>query len=466
MGCFHSKTAATPTSRQVLCETSDKQLIAVDVDDLRGSGTFDRLYRELGLQENETFPGVFPVKTIDSFTFKKVIRWCKKHKDEPLRVDRDPSTQEYAWFPFIKCERHFFRVSVEEQRKLVMAAIVLDIPSLEHYGCQAIAAHTKGKQPADVRRILRQLSLDERADIRDRNPSLDPETTVHDTNTTVLDTLDIPSEVLVSIFEKLSRADLELLQLVNRRFRHVISTASELDEERGPLRRLRTVSIRQAWSSGHTIYPDGGTRIVCRDNSTLVQRLKFCAIELLSIAYKGSDELLHQLLPSKRAWQNATVHVYSFSSQEAFTFAFSDLFLCKTIRLGGCTTGFVPSSFLRLPAMVQCHELYGGHLWQWNRSHSIEVNDVVEWLEPEDWKKWREPRRLTLSGRTINGGPHKLIEALTKVFLATSRPNPYVVRIRIFGAVDVGEQHEQNETTDEEFHVRKDGTTDVLVERK
>lgn len=101
MGCFHSKTAATPTSRQVLCETSDKQLIAVDVDDLRGSGTFDRLYRELGLQENETFPGVFPVKTIDSFTFKKVIRWCKKHKGKRKCMFYAPVGNHF-WHCFLK----------------------------------------------------------------------------------------------------------------------------------------------------------------------------------------------------------------------------------------------------------------------------------------------------------------------------------------------------------------------------
>ncbi|KAH7710804.1 S-phase kinase-associated protein 1A [Aphelenchoides avenae] len=460
MGSFLSKSAPTPTSRQVICESSDKQHIAVDLDVLRRSGTFDRMYCDLGLQEHETFPGVFPVGTIYSRIFTKVILWLNEHKDPSLVVEKDPLTQECKWFTFTKCERRFFDVSMEELLELVMAALYLDIPSLEHYACQAIAARIKDQQPADVRSILRQrddLSLGECADILAQSPWLDPETTVRDTKAAVSDLLHIPSEVLVTVFAKLSRADLECLQLVNAQFRDVILTVNKLGEELGPLRPLIMVSIGSP-SSGHRIHPREGTHIVCRDHFTLVQRLKFCAMERFIFVDEFFDEPLHELLPAKTAWKNATIYAFpsTFNSEETFMFAFSELLLCKKIRFAedGASVSAVPRSFLRLPAMAQCNELDISNLWL--LLNSIEVHDIVEWLERDDRKKRDEPSRLTIARHAIDGGPHELIEALKKVFLAASRANAYVVRIRKLEAVDVDEQYHENKTTHEHLHVRKD----------
>ncbi|KAH7710472.1 S-phase kinase-associated protein 1A [Aphelenchoides avenae] len=470
MGSYLSKSALTPTSRQVICETSDKQHVAVDLDVLRASGTFDRMYRDLGLQEDDTFPGVFPLENVDSRVFKKVIQWCTAHKDHPFIVEKDPFTQECIWFQFNKYERRFFNVSVEEQLELVMAALYLDIPSLKHYACQAIASRIHCKQPDDVRRILRQrddLSPRECANIRAMNPWLGSKASAQWRKATVSVTLHIPSEVLVAIFEKLSRADLERLQLVNTQFRNIILTVGKLGEEHGPLRRLHMVKIACLSSGGHRKGEIGffGRAAI---RSIFMKARKF-------FYGKYRYEPLHQLLPAKMAWKNAAVYASpdAFSSEEKFTFAFSELFLCKRILLEDFALGgAVPTSFLRLPAMVECNELDIGHLPEWaghgSRINWIKVHDIVEWLEREDRKKWGAPRRLTIAGHAITDGPHELIEALKKVFLAASRPNPYVVGIRMLEAVDVDEQYHENKATHEELHVHKDedGDCGLLVERK
>ncbi|KAH7710802.1 hypothetical protein AAVH_21894 [Aphelenchoides avenae] len=289
------------------------------------------------------------------------------------------------------------------------------------------------------------------------------------------DLLHIPSEVLVTIFEKLSRADLDRLQLVNAQFRDVILTANKLGEELGPLRRLNMVKIGSASSDGHKIDPHGDRLVVCRDHSTLVQRLKFCAIGMLAFLDARSDEALHQLLPSKLAWKNATVKVStnSFSSKETFTFAFSELLFCKVIRLMEHTSeSVVPTSYLRLPAMIQCNELEIASLLPGQdrglQLRSIEVHDVVEWIEERENRKWCEPSQITIVAREIDRGRAELIEALKKAFLAASRPNPYVVRIYMLRAAEVDEQYHENKTTHEELRVRKDVDYKswLLIERK
>lgn len=72
--------AAAP--RQVACHTSDHDEIPVDLDVLRLSKTFIGMCDELGLEEHGEFPGIFPVPTISTFIFERVIWWCKKRKGE------------------------------------------------------------------------------------------------------------------------------------------------------------------------------------------------------------------------------------------------------------------------------------------------------------------------------------------------------------------------------------------------
>ena len=72
------------TPRQVTCETSDQQHVTVELEVLRLSPTFDDMYKNLGLEEGDEFPGTFPVKNIKSRVFQKVVDWCKAHKGNPF----------------------------------------------------------------------------------------------------------------------------------------------------------------------------------------------------------------------------------------------------------------------------------------------------------------------------------------------------------------------------------------------
>ncbi|KAH7710814.1 hypothetical protein AAVH_21906 [Aphelenchoides avenae] len=132
--------------RQVTCETSDNGQIAVYLDVLRLSRTFKKMYEDLALEEHDEFPGVFPVKTVSTRTFKKVMDWCTQHKvaselfldaPEPV-VEKDPLTQECTWFTFTASERRFFDVPMSALLEL------------------SVAAGIKGKHPRNICELLRQ----------------------------------------------------------------------------------------------------------------------------------------------------------------------------------------------------------------------------------------------------------------------------------------------------------------------
>ncbi|KAH7698123.1 SKP1 component, partial [Aphelenchoides avenae] len=166
--------------RQVTCEISNKEHVVVDIDVLRVSHTFSKMCEELGLKEEDEFPGVFPVRDISSHVFRKIVAWCKAHKGLPEPViEKDAFTQEVKWLELTSYEQRFLRcVPVPALFELITAANYLHIPSLYHCACQAVAALIKGKSPVDVRLILRQrsdLSKEDVKEIVDGNPWLEPE---------------------------------------------------------------------------------------------------------------------------------------------------------------------------------------------------------------------------------------------------------------------------------------------------
>ncbi|KAH7698001.1 S-phase kinase-associated protein 1A [Aphelenchoides avenae] len=226
--------------RQVTCETSDSDQIPVDLDVLRLSRTFKQMCDDLGLEEHDAFPGVFPVKTVSTRTFNKVVEWCKEHKGEPKPViEKDPLTQECKWFTLTEYDKSFFAVPMSELLELVMAANYLDIPRIYHYACQSVAAWIKGKHPRKICEVLQQncdLHYTQIYEILDDNPWLVWAWPGEFPGAPIQNTIFIPNEVLVTIFEKLPREDLERLQLVSTQFNDVILYSVELSEQQGPRR--------------------------------------------------------------------------------------------------------------------------------------------------------------------------------------------------------------------------------------
>ncbi|KAH7710816.1 skpA [Aphelenchoides avenae] len=194
------------------------------------------MYDDLGLEHHDVC--VFPVKTVNSRISIKLIDWCKEHKDEPEPVvGKDPLTQQCKWLTFTGFDKTFFSVPMPELLELVMAANFLDIPRLYHYACQSVAARIKGKQPVEVCEMLQQncdLDLAQILKAFHGNPRLSWAGVLP--GATSDNAIFIPNEVLVTIFEKLPREDVERLQLVSTQFNDVIVSSSELSKQQGPRR--------------------------------------------------------------------------------------------------------------------------------------------------------------------------------------------------------------------------------------
>ncbi|KAH7718751.1 Protein SKR-1 protein [Aphelenchoides avenae] len=446
-----SSTAASNTTgtRQIPCKTADNQLILVELDVLRLSHTFAEMYDKLGLGEHADFPGVFPVKKIESRVFVRVVDWCKEHKGQadPI-IKKDAFTQEEKWFEFSDFEQQFLSVPVPELLELIEAASFLNIRSLYEYGCQFIAELIQGKQPSEVRQILQQagdLSAEDIVGIFARNPWLGPKAKFRDHVVDIPEHLYIPAELLVTVFQKLPRADLERFQLVSRYFRDVIvkSSEHELSEKRGPLRPV-DVTLGTNLRDDNFIEPVNTKSCVTRpDRDSLGKHLKLRSGVM-------STEVLATLGPLKPAWKNATlaVHMDSFSSKADFEFAFTELFTCKEIRICG-QARFEPQPFLRFPDILQCNSLNVRFL-----CHSVEVDDIVEWVEREKPKQWDEPTYLEVPSCRVIGGFAGLVDALRKSFLEAVRASPYTVRIEFLYADPMYNEQHRNEKTKEQLTIK------------
>ncbi|KAH7717356.1 Suppressor of kinetochore protein 1 [Aphelenchoides avenae] len=475
--------------RQVACMTLDKDEILVDLDVLLLSRMFRKMYDDLGLAEHDTFPGVFPVEKVSSRIFKKVIDWCTEHKDDPeLVIEKDPVTQECKWFTLTEYDRSFFDVPMPELLELVTAADFLDIERLLHYACQSVAACIKGKSPREICVVLQQDCDVDHAQIRKAlvdNPWLEWPGAFPDT--LIGNAIFVPNQLLVTIFEKLPREDLERLQLVSTQFNDVIVSSSKLSELQGPLRVVAKVDLtgkakdfgaHSHLRSAHGIevwLPDG-TRVTCPDFENLAKRLKSARVQKLRLDttspwYGGlSDadiEGLSALLPVKSAWKSATVKASMnfFLSRAPFEFVCTQLLLCKEIIILGDDRSFSwPGSYMRLPAIAACNKLDLRILYHYR----IHPAGVVEWLEHEasPERKWSEPRQLILrQDFDFHGGIDGLLTALKTAFSASSSRKPYIVRIpRSYHRVNL-EEVLVNETTHERLIIRARQNDEVSVER-
>ncbi|KAH7710813.1 S-phase kinase-associated protein 1A [Aphelenchoides avenae] len=472
--------------RQVTCETSDNGQIAVYLDILRLSDTFKKMYEDLGLEEHDDFPGVFPVKTVTSRMFEKASKRSFFLDAPEAVIEKDPLTQECKWFTFTESERRFSDVPMSELLEVVMVANFLDIPRLYHYACQSVAAWIKGKHPRNICQLLRQ-----NCDLDDAQTRKTLGNTpwlkwagVAFQQSPIENAIFMPNEVLLTIFEKLAREDLERLQFVSTQFDDVIVNSNELSEQQGPLRVVTKLEFG-AYSSGSRspqrtrVLLRDGTRFTCTDCKDLAKRLKFAIVQELrwdaSTRWLDSDmqsdayiQNLSSLLPVKSAWKNAAVEAFveCFASGAAFEFAFGELLLCNEIVLVRGYYSFPWSRrYIRLTGIAACSRLDIGRPNLYG--DLIHPTDVVEWLEQEDppEKKWSEPRQMILYEEGINGGIEGLLTSLKAAFLASSSPKPYVVRVLRGWRRDNVDQVLENEKTHEVLSIRAEQSGDVSVHR-
>ncbi|KAH7702909.1 S-phase kinase-associated protein 1A [Aphelenchoides avenae] len=434
--------------RQVTCEISNKEHVVVDIDDLLVSHTFKDMCEKLGLEGHDEYPGVFPVRDISSHVFMTVIAWCKEHKGLPDPViEKDAVTQVVKWLDL--SPTHHGRQPARHS---------VSLPG----HCQAIATLMKGKGPGEVRLILRQrsdLSWDDIKEIFDRNPWLEER---YERGADVEEPIHIPAEVLVTILEKLPRSDIERFQLVSSQFLDVVlgnqKPLRKLSAERGPLTSVN-VQLGTTLDSYHDVGPVDEVRYFCRSVDSFAQRLKFCRVRKLRTPYRDefSDALLKAPVPLKRAWKDATFDAFlrCFSSDEQFRFAFTEVFMCKEVRLIAFQeASFLPQPFLRLPGIWQCSVLEIGY-----GIRGQQASDIREWLEGG------APKQLVIRNGAIAGGFERLVDALKTTFLEADHPQAYKVRIR-FVRQSQTTQHLWDDKTKENLEIRMDGDDDLIVERK
>ncbi|KAH7710818.1 hypothetical protein AAVH_21910 [Aphelenchoides avenae] len=294
----------------------------------------------------------------------------------------------------------------------------------------------------------------------------------------------VPNEVLVTIFEKLPREDLDRLQLVSTQFRDIIASSSELSEQQGPLRVVPKLDVTKlelaaySYEDDYDDYPQkiglllrDGTRLTSTDCQDLAKRLKFAKVHKLRLghAYYAVIQDLSALLPVKWAWRNATVEAFveCFASGAAFEFAFGELLLCKEIVLKReCRSLSWSRAYMRLPAVVACNKLDISRLNL--PGDRIQPTDVVAWLEHEvpPGRKWSEPRQLTFHEDGVTGGIDGLLTELKTSFSASSRPNPYV--LRILPSLHRRTMHEEltNETTQELLTIHAEPSDHYLLVKR
>ncbi|KAH7729665.1 Protein SKR-2 [Aphelenchoides avenae] len=109
------------------------------------------MFKDLNIDKEENFPGVFPVANVEARVVKKVIEWCVEHKV----IEQAPNTRERKWFTFSEHEKKFFDVPVEELDELSIAALI------------------KGKSPDEIRALFGledDLTEEEKNESRKQNP--------------------------------------------------------------------------------------------------------------------------------------------------------------------------------------------------------------------------------------------------------------------------------------------------------
>ncbi|OXA63672.1 S-phase kinase-associated protein 1 [Folsomia candida] len=151
-------------------ESSDGDLVKVDVDVIKCSVTINALIEHLGLEDDNE---VVPLQNVGTETLHKVLAWAKHHKDDLPSVDddeddppRERRTDITTW------DANFIKMEQIQLFDLILAANYLDISGLLDLGCKIVADMIKGKTADEIRtmfNIVNDLTPQEQEQIRKEN---------------------------------------------------------------------------------------------------------------------------------------------------------------------------------------------------------------------------------------------------------------------------------------------------------
>jgi len=164
-------TEAAPVVGTVKLSSSDGENFDVPRDVITLSTTINTMLKDLGLDETESAGATpIPLQNVTAAILKKVLEWCRQHKDDPPYVEVDNREKRTDDIP--QWDQDFLKVDQAVLFEIILAANYLDIKGLLDVCCKTVANMIKGKSVEEIRRtfnIVNDFTPEEEEQIRKEN---------------------------------------------------------------------------------------------------------------------------------------------------------------------------------------------------------------------------------------------------------------------------------------------------------
>jgi len=132
-------------------ESSDGEILSVEVDIIRQSQTIDNMMSDLPA-DSQSDDDAIPLPNVNGNILQKVIEWCRHHKNDGPYQDNDETAKRSDDIP--QWDQDFLRVDQGTLFELIMAANYLDIKRLLDLCCKNVANMIKGKTADEIRKTF------------------------------------------------------------------------------------------------------------------------------------------------------------------------------------------------------------------------------------------------------------------------------------------------------------------------
>lgn len=132
-------------------QSSDNETMEVEKSVAERSILIKNMCSDLG---DEAMTEAIPIPNVNAAVLKKVIEWCRHHKDDPPATNEDDSDSRKKTTDIDEWDAKFMQVDQEMLFEIILAANYLDIKALLDVGCKTVANMIKGKSPEEIRKTF------------------------------------------------------------------------------------------------------------------------------------------------------------------------------------------------------------------------------------------------------------------------------------------------------------------------